>query len=542
MQARVSVVIPIYNNWWLTDRSLRALDRLRGTSATPFETIVVDNASTDETEREIARFPWVRYLRQERNLNFSGGCNAGARAAEAPIVLFLNNDAMPVGDAFTPLAAAFGDERVAIAGGLLRYEDGVTQAAGMVVLPNSFWWLSERNLPATLPTVAASRDAIGVTGAAMAVRRDWFLEAGGFDEGFINGFEDTDLCMRARESGYRVRYVADAQFSHYEGATPTRYDREHDNRSRFLHRWSEAIPQIPRTERGAIGAFSVARGAADPLCARALDDLLRGIRSFGHPVVEGSIAPWRLLDRRYREAARLDWFAPVTSAMPGVRAHANDAALATLETHGALEVTVPWMPAVSPDALAQCAVTASTDHESHAVAAYAGRGATAIQARAMIAAIDALASADPSVRVVVLCDRIDEHAHAIAQHFGTAASVRTLLERDGREPESVDFAVVTGLTDSCAYGNGLLSSAGIASVAVDGVEIRRVLDDDTAWLGTESELANLARRAHEHRDERLRLGRLAATDARHRFAPRRSAMRVIDLARAARFGLERPAQ
>ena len=42
-----------------------------------FETIVVDNASTDETPRAIAAFPWVRYLRHDENRNFAGACNAG---------------------------------------------------------------------------------------------------------------------------------------------------------------------------------------------------------------------------------------------------------------------------------------------------------------------------------------------------------------------------------------------------------------------------------------------------------------------------------
>jgi glycosyltransferase involved in cell wall biosynthesis len=58
----LSVVIPVYNNWWLTARCLRELDRLRGPSLS-FETIVVDNASSDETPDAIAAFPWVRYLR-----------------------------------------------------------------------------------------------------------------------------------------------------------------------------------------------------------------------------------------------------------------------------------------------------------------------------------------------------------------------------------------------------------------------------------------------------------------------------------------------
>ena len=104
---QLSIVIPAYNNWWMTARALRALDRLRDASATSFETIVVDNASTDETQTSMREFPSVRYQRMETNTNFAGACNAGARLATAPLVLFLNNDAYPLDDALTPLARAF---------------------------------------------------------------------------------------------------------------------------------------------------------------------------------------------------------------------------------------------------------------------------------------------------------------------------------------------------------------------------------------------------------------------------------------------------
>src|SRR5579862_3013412 len=179
MAPQLSIVIPVYDNWWLTARCLRALDRLRNASVN-FETIVVDNASSDETPHSIREFPWVRYVRHERNLNFAGACNAGARLSEAPLVLLLNNDAYPLGDAFRPIVGAFDRDDVAIAGGALFFEDGVTQAAGLVLLRNLHWHYYYRNLPASLNAVHRSRDSLGVSGAAMAVRRNWFLESGGF--------------------------------------------------------------------------------------------------------------------------------------------------------------------------------------------------------------------------------------------------------------------------------------------------------------------------------------------------------------------------
>jgi len=165
---QLSIVIPVYDNWWLTARCLRELECLRERGTVVFETIVVDNASRDETPQAIGDFPQVRYVRHDENRNFAGACNAGVRAAAAPLTLLLNNDAYPVGDALSPIAGAFERAEVSVAGGALFFEDFATQAAGLVVLPNGHWHYYCRNLSA-LPDVARARDALGVSGAAMAV-------------------------------------------------------------------------------------------------------------------------------------------------------------------------------------------------------------------------------------------------------------------------------------------------------------------------------------------------------------------------------------
>ncbi|MFY9719241.1 MAG: glycosyltransferase family 2 protein, partial [Candidatus Cybelea sp.] len=290
MTPKLSVVIPVYNNWFLSRRCLQILDRLQQTGPIAFETIVVDNASTDETPEAIAEFPWVRYLRHEVNRNFAGACNAGVRMARAPLVLLLNNDAYPLGDALSPLVAAFERPEVAIAGGALLFEDGVTQAAGLVLLRNAHWHYSYRNLPASLDGVTSSRDALGVSGAAMVVRARWFLENGGFDESFVNGFEDADLCMRARDGGCAIAYVAAARFAHYEAASAGRFARELENELRFYARWARSLAALPRTERGEAGAIAIAGDdSGDRLLGAARADLEAALHSFGHPVVRGRV-------------------------------------------------------------------------------------------------------------------------------------------------------------------------------------------------------------------------------------------------------------
>ncbi len=376
----LSIVIPVYDNWWLTARCLRELDALRDAGSVSFETIVVDNASRDETPDAIALFPWVRYLRFERNRNFAGGCNAGVRAAEAPLALLLNNDAYPLGDAFAPLVRAFDRAEVALAGGALFFEDGVTQAAGLAMLPNAHWHYSCRNLPADLEDVTMPRDALAVSGAAMAVRTEWFVENGGFDESFVNGFEDVDLCMRAREQGRTIAYVADARFAHYEAASAGRFEREAQNERRFYERWSASLGSLPRTARGDVGAIAVRIGAnADPLLQAGLTDLEAALRSFGHPVVRGDVAWWRLLDRRFRRAASLGWFTD-SGARAGISVACDAGAPAAIRTHGAASVEVPWLPCADFERIGALPIRLSTD-AACSVVALAGSGDGALAAR-----------------------------------------------------------------------------------------------------------------------------------------------------------------
>ncbi len=502
----LSVVIPVYDNWWLTARCLRELDRLRDGRSITFETIVVDNASTDETPQAIASFPWVRYLRHEVNRNFAGACNAGARMAKSPLTLLLNNDAYPVGDALTPLVRAFDRLEVAIAGGALFFEDGVTQAAGLVVLPNAHWHYFCRNMPSQLHAVNRSRDALGVSGAAMAVRTEWFLENGGFDESFVNGFEDVDVCLRASEQARTIAYVSDARFIHYEAASVGRYDREAENERRFYRRWSARLTSVPRTARGEVGAIAVKSPHDESaLLAAARNDLESALRAFGHPVAHRKIAPWQRFDRRFARAATLSWFSN-ESVPPGISIGPCIGSPATIRTDGAVSLEVPWLPCVAAQRVERLGLRRSSERTCIRVGIAGGDD---------VAAAEVDASGNPTLRI----------------------TAQALL--DGGDYE-LACVVHLGLTDQSAFGNVLLACAGLPAIVLATDELRALFAPDVAFFAARDEIAASVARLIAEPGLRIRYGNLIAADARRRFSPRRSAIRVVDLLCAARFGLERP--
>ena len=88
--AEVTVVIPNYNGiGYLKD----CLDTLREQTCKNYETVLVDNGSTDGSLAFVKEhYPWVKILALDRNYGFCHAVNAGIRAAEGEFLLFTDSD------------------------------------------------------------------------------------------------------------------------------------------------------------------------------------------------------------------------------------------------------------------------------------------------------------------------------------------------------------------------------------------------------------------------------------------------------------------
>lgn len=223
---RFSIIIV---SWNALDHLQTFLPSVAATDHPNFEVIIADNASTDDSRQWVnTHYPDMEVVTFERNFGYCGGNNRAVPKASGDILVFLNNDVEVEPDWLRHLERGFESgpgiaaiqpklrsykhpesfEYAGAAGGFLdrygfpfcrgRIFDTVEQDNGQYNRPSDILWAS---------------------GAALAVKKAAFVEAGGFDEDFEFHMEEIDLCWRLWNTGYRVRYCPESVVYHLGGGS-----------------------------------------------------------------------------------------------------------------------------------------------------------------------------------------------------------------------------------------------------------------------------------------------------------------------------------
>lgn len=192
------------------------------------EVIVVDNDSRDGSPELIEqKFPQVKLLRQSDNLGFGAANNIGANQAQGTYLFLLNSDTLIQANilpAFIDKLESLPD--MGIVGPRLLNPDGSFQLSTAYEIGLWGEWRTLQEVrqyrqPANRSALAQQYDTDQfveiVVGAAMLMRRSHFMQIGGFDESFFMYFEESDLCQRFRDAGYRLLYTPDVSLVHIGG-------------------------------------------------------------------------------------------------------------------------------------------------------------------------------------------------------------------------------------------------------------------------------------------------------------------------------------
>lgn len=214
----VSVVIPTWNG----ARHLPVcLDALRRQTLPPYEVILVDNASGDDTRERVTRdYPEVKLITLPVNRRFAGACNVGIRASRGDLVALLNNDTEADERWLENVAATFrAHPEAGFVASKLRLFDQRDR------LHSAGDFYSTRGVPGNRGVWQRDegqfdRDYVfGACGAASIYRRAMLDEVGLLDETFEFSCEDVDLSWRAQLAGYRCAFAHDAIVYHKVSAT-----------------------------------------------------------------------------------------------------------------------------------------------------------------------------------------------------------------------------------------------------------------------------------------------------------------------------------
>jgi len=212
----VSIIILTFN---ALDSVKRCVESIFDFTDVPYELVIVDNGSADETRRyveSLGEIPGVKVILNGTNKGFAGGNNVGLRHAAAREIMFLNSDTLVTPNWLGNLRAALHSAPdVAAVGPVSNHASGIQ---GGIFLPSL--------TPTAVIDFARHYnfsdpyrwyDVDSLSGYALLVRKDWLDQFGGFDEKFAIGTaEDRDLCSRIRASGRRLICAADT-FIFHEG-------------------------------------------------------------------------------------------------------------------------------------------------------------------------------------------------------------------------------------------------------------------------------------------------------------------------------------
>lgn len=229
---RVSVIVVSYNTREMTLECLRSVV---AQTVSPYEIIVVDNASGDGSAAAIAvEFPEISLLAETENHGFAKANNLASKQARGAYLLLLNPDTIVLDGAINKvLAFAAATPDAGIWGGRTLYGDRslnptscwqrmtlwsvISQALGMTSLFRGSALFNSERYGSWDRT--SEREVDIVSGCFFLIRRDLWTALGGFDLSYVMYGEEADLCLRARAVGARPRMTPTAEIVHYSGAS-----------------------------------------------------------------------------------------------------------------------------------------------------------------------------------------------------------------------------------------------------------------------------------------------------------------------------------
>lgn len=208
------------------------------------EIIFVDDGSSDGTREWLSSLRGAPFtvLLNEKNLGYAGANNRAAAVARGEILVLLNNDLVLTPQWLEPMLSVLASNaRPGIVGNVQRaIATGEIDHRGIFINAKAKPEHDRR----ALPWLQRSCSAAATTGACLMISRKLWQSLGGFDEGFRNGGEDIDLCLRARAQGQSTLIALRSVIDHHVSSSPGRKRNDEANTRRLFKAWRNELTQL----------------------------------------------------------------------------------------------------------------------------------------------------------------------------------------------------------------------------------------------------------------------------------------------------------
>lgn len=222
---RFSIVIVTWNALELLKQFLPSVAE---TDYPNYEIIIADNASDDDTRNWIeTQYPDVKIITFDRNYGYCGGNNRAVKYCKGDVIIFLNNDVKVDKNWLNPLNKAFRQPTLTIAQPKIK---SYTEPESFEYAGAGGGYIDWLGYPfcrgRVFDTIEEDNgqyddetEIFWATGAAFAVRKEFFARSGGFDESFEFHMEEIDLCWRCHHAGGVVKVIPESEVFHLGGGS-----------------------------------------------------------------------------------------------------------------------------------------------------------------------------------------------------------------------------------------------------------------------------------------------------------------------------------
>jgi glycosyltransferase involved in cell wall biosynthesis len=254
----VSIIIPTRDQASCLQKCLNSI--FEKTDYRNYEVIVLDNETYDSETLEflalLTKRDRVRVERIEGTFNYSRLNNRGVELSRGSFIALLNNDVEVIYDDWlSEMVSRAMQPQVGMVGARLWYPNGTIQHGGVILGAGGIAGHAHiglrRGEPGYFARANLAQNVSAVTAACALVRREVYLQLGGFDENLAVTFNDIDFCLRLREAGYWIVWTPHADLIHHE-STSRGFDDSTPKQVRFLaevdymnSKWGDMLQRDP---------------------------------------------------------------------------------------------------------------------------------------------------------------------------------------------------------------------------------------------------------------------------------------------------------